>query len=136
MVKPRYRQTLEQLKEAAEGKQIVFFGRGASLEAAAEKLGTPKYICDNNDELWGGRLTKRRIEIVSPLRLYREDPEQTVVLVTAGSSYVCSITRQIQEIGDFPIFYWNVIENEFLRDISTGLFDQYEKLMEAGLSGR
>lgn len=126
MVKPKHRQTLENFIEASRNKEVILFGRGKSVRDIVQKFSKIKYICDNNYELWGMKVLG--VEVCPPLRLYSENPDKVVILVTAGARYVYAVTNQIQQIDQFDIFYSNVIENEFLCEISTGLFDNYSKI--------
>jgi len=127
MLKPRYKQTDEQFQKAREGKTVVFYGRGAAIGEAIHRYDKPEgYIVDENSELWGA--SSFGMEICSPLRLYGETPATAVVLVTAGTRYARAITKHVREIGDFDIFYYPVLANEFLGDISMELFEHYAKI--------
>ncbi|MCC8025344.1 MAG: FkbM family methyltransferase [Clostridium sp.] len=99
---------------------------------ALEELKEVSYICDNDYELWGRETSIPGVEICSPLRLYSENPEDIIILVTAAADYVYEITRQIQEIDDFDIFYYHLLKNEFLQEISQDLFSDYDRIKSAG----
>lgn len=131
MQKPNYKQTLEMFETVSQDREVILFGRSPLAKDAIQKFGRVKYLCDNNYELWGEAVLG--VEICSPLRLYSENPDKVVILVTAGADYVYAITKQIQDMDQFDIFYYNVIENEFLCEISEELFDNYKKIKEVEL---
>lgn len=132
MLKPKFRQTMENFLRISQGRKIIFFGRGALAKDALEELKEVSYICDNDYELWGRETSNPGVEICSPLRLYSENPEDIIILVTAAADYVYEITRQIQEIDDFDIFYYHLLKNEFLQEISQDLFSDYDRIKSAG----
>ncbi len=53
MLKPKFRQTMENFLRISQGRKIIFFGRGALAKDALEELKEVSYICDNDYELWG-----------------------------------------------------------------------------------
>ncbi len=126
MQKPRQRQTMENFKTFLKDRKLILYGRGKDVPELVKKYETA-YIVDRNDELWDTFVEET--EVCPPARLYRERTEDVVILVTA-SRFAFNITRQIQEIDSFDIFYWNVLNNPFLNKISVQLFDHYERIRE------
>lgn len=117
-------QTQENFAEARRDKKIVCWGR--SKRTPEEAFKNAAYIVDSCSELWGTRYLD--LEVYSPMQLYSESPENTVILVTAGPRYATEITNAINAIDDFTIFYSHVLIKEFLNIFSVQLFEHMEKI--------
>lgn len=121
------KQTYDELIKKSAGKQIILWGRCKErVLKALEKFGNVTYIVDTDCEKWGGAY--RGYRVYSTAKLYSENPEDTIILVTAGPKYCYEITNEIKKIDNFPIFYFHVLEEEWFNTISNELFDNLDKI--------
>ena len=80
-------QTNDELMSMSKDKQIVLWGVCKDLVLQAiEKYNNIKYIVDSDCEKWG--TSYDGIKVYSPTKLYEEEPEDIIILVTAGPDYV------------------------------------------------
>lgn len=80
------------LDEIKSGKKYVCFGAGRFFYDFINKycgddlkIVKPAYVCDNNSKLWGK--TVFGVQIVSPEKLLEEEPENIIIVVSAGVPY-------------------------------------------------
>ena len=125
MRKPRFRQSMEVFENMLREKELILY-RKSKETAVVCKTYKVKYIVDQNDELCD--ITVGNVKIYSPDKLYCENPENVIILVCAADRHAYEITNAIYEIEDFTVFYWNVLKNTYLNEISNGLYDNYEKI--------
>lgn len=125
MRKPKFRQSVEVFEKMLQERELIIYGKSKETARVCEKYKV-KYIVDKNDELCD--VTVAGVKIYLPDKLYSENPGEVVILICAADKYSYEITDIIQGIDDFPVFYWNVLNNVFLRDISNGLYDCYEQI--------
>lgn len=128
MRKPKYRQSVEVFEKMLREKELIVYGKSRETAVVCRKYKV-KYIVDKNDELCDIRVGN--VRIYSPDKLYSESPEHVVILVCASDRYAYEITDAIYEIEDFAVFYWNVLKNTYLNEISNGLYDNYEQIHNA-----
>lgn len=127
MRKPKFKQSVEVFEKMLRKRELIIYGKSKETAAVCEKYEV-KYIVDRNDELRDITVGNRKI--YSPDKLYSENPEEVIVLICAADKYACEITDTIHGIDDFIIFYWNVLNDRFKRDISCSLYDQYDRIQD------
>lgn len=121
------KQTYEELEKKSSGKQIVLWGRNRERALKAmDKFDNIKYIVDTDCEKWGGAY--RGYKVYSADKLYGENPDDIIILVTAGPDYAYEITNQIKMIDNFSVFYLHVLEEEWFNSISNELYDNLDKI--------
>lgn len=120
-------QTNDELMSMSKDKQIVLWGVCKDLVLQAiEKYNNIKYIVDSDCEKWG--TSYDGIKVYSPTKLYEEEPEDIIILVTAGPDYVYEITEQIKKIDNFKIFYFHVLINPWFNTFSVDLYNNLNKV--------
>lgn len=124
---PQYRQTIEEFERQIEKKDLIIWGKNKSCSELCDKYPV-KYILDRNDELCDTNV--RGIPIFLPDKLYALEPSRTVVLLCMAESSYREVMRVLDEVGNFAVFFWNVLRDEFLGAISTALYDNMEKIKE------
>ena len=125
MIKPIMKQTQENFEECLKGRELILYGK-SKVVCDLVKQYNVKYIVDQNDELWDTNV--QGVDVCSPNRLYQENIESVIILVCVDGCHVYDITKTIQAIDHFIIFYWDVLQSPFLREISSNLFDYYERI--------
>ncbi len=122
---PKKKQTIAEFEESIQVKELIVWGRSKACVEVCNRYDVT-YIIDRNDELCDQ--TVGRVKIYQPARLYAEDPAKIVILICTAEKYVREIVSALLEIGDFTIFFWNVLTNEFLNRISGELYDNRERI--------
>lgn len=125
MRKAKCKQSMEVFAQLLQERELILYGRSREAVKLCEKYKV-KYVVDKDDELCDVMIGN--VKIYSPDKLYAENSENVIILVCASEKYSYEITEEIQKIDDFVIFYWNVLNNMFLNDISCELYDSYEKI--------
>lgn len=121
------RQTYDELIRQSAGKKIVLWGRSKGrVLKALDKFDNIKYIVDADCEKWGGAYEGYRV--YSPSKLYGENADDIIVLVTAGPKQCYQITNEIKKIDRFSVFYFHVLEDEWFNTISNELYDNLDKI--------
>lgn len=122
-------QTNDELIKAAGGKKIVLWGRCEEfVSQVVEKYNNVSYIVDSDCEKWGNEY--KGFMIYSPMKLYSEEPKDTIILVTAGPNYAYEVTEQIRRIDNFKIFYSHVIMNPWFNAFSVSLYNNLSRVKE------
>lgn len=123
------RQTVENFKKISNGKKIVLWGAvNESVQQAISQYTNIDCIIDSDSERWGMKFES--LTIYPPEHLYALSSQKYIVLITAGTRSVYSITRTIKAVDDFDIFYFNAISDKFLCHFSNRLYDNLEKIRE------
>lgn len=122
---PGVKQTIQEFERQLEGKDLVIWGRNKSCAEICERYPV-KYILDNNDELCD--INVRGIPISLPDKLYALEPSKTVILLCTAEASYREVLRALDEAGDFDVFFWNVLQDEFLGKISEELYDNIERI--------
>ncbi len=125
MKKIKVKQTTKVFEKMLQDKELIIYGNSKQTTAICQKYNV-KYIVDRNDELCDR--TVENVKIYSPDKLYSEDPDKIIILICTAEKYYCEITDIISRIDDFIVFYWNVLNNEFLNNISNELYDSYDRI--------
>ena len=125
MKKPQCRQSMEDFAALLSERELILYGCSKEAKALCRKYPV-KCMIDRNDELCD--VTVEGVRIYTPDRLYLEEPDRVIILVCAAERYLYEITQTIQNIADFMIFYWPVLNSRRLSDISCALYDNYAKI--------
>lgn len=127
MKKTQYRQDKETLDNLLKEKDLIVYGKGQKIEEVyLQYKNKIKYIVDQNDELCD--LFIHNIPIYLPEKLYCENPTKVIILICTDMKYHYDITRQLLDIHDFSIFYWEVLTNHLIQEKSCVLYDNYEHI--------
>jgi len=122
---PRYKQTLRELERQIAEKDLVVWGRNKACQEICARYPV-KYILDTNDELCD--LEVRGIKIFLPDKLYALEPSKTVILLCMSETSYREALRILDEVGEFAIFFWNVLRDEFLGKFSAELYHNLERI--------
>lgn len=122
---PKNKQTISEFEEAIKSKELIVWGKSKACTDICNKYHV-KYIVDSNDELCD--LTVGHAKVYLPYKLYSEEPEKIVVLICTAEKYYKEIIAELSEIGEFTIFFWNVLTNDFLNSISNELYDNIDRM--------
>lgn len=125
MRKPKFKQNMENFGELLCGRELIVYGKGKDVKKVCTKYKV-KYIVDKNDELRD--VLVGDVKIYTPDKLYSENPDKVVILVCASGKYVGEITDTIEKIDDFSIFYWEVLTDKFMNEVSCELYGAYERI--------
>lgn len=125
MKRPKFKQTVEMFEKTLQDRELILYGKGKDAAAICKNYNV-KYIVDRNDELCD--VTVENIKIYSPDKLYSEDPDKVTILICTAEKYYYEVTDMLQRIDDYIIFYWNVLNNDFLNDISKDLYNSYDQI--------
>lgn len=126
MRKLKYKQSKEVLENMLLEKELIVYGKTKLTNEICKKYPV-EYIIDKNDELCD--MTVEGKKIYTPEKLYDEDPRNVLILITTPEKYVIEVVDTILQIDEFPIFIWNVLENEFLNYFSCHLYDNYDRII-------
>lgn len=122
-----HKQTVENFIELSANKKIVLWGFVEdTIQKAFAQFSNLDCIIDTDSERWG--LKYRSLVIYPPEHLYALSPETHIVLVTSKSGIAYSVTKAIEAIDDFDIFYFNVISDKFFCHFSNQLYNNLEKI--------
>lgn len=122
---PEYRQTIQEFERQIAGKDLVIWGKNKSCSELCARYRV-KYIIDRNDELCDTNV--RGIPISLPEKLYALEPSKTVVLLCMAESSYREALRVLDEVGIFAVFFWNVLQEAFLGEVSAALYDHMEQI--------
>lgn len=125
MRKPKFKQNIEVFEKMLQDRELIIYGKGKEAATICKKYKV-KYIVDKNDEFCD--ITVGNVRVYSPDKLYSENPDNVIILVCAANKNAHEITDTLCGIDDFTIFYWNVLNNEFLNEISNELYDCDEQI--------
>lgn len=125
MVKPKFKQSIEIFEKMLQDRELIIYGKSKESTIICDKYRV-KYIVDRDDELCDA--TVGNVKIYSPDKLYSEEPDKVIVLICTADKYIREVTNTILGIDNFIIFYWNVLNNEFLNEISNELYDGYARI--------
>lgn len=127
MRKLLHKQDFTVLEKVMEDKKLIIWGYrknypfldGVSID----------YVVDRNDELCD-RKGINGVTIYLPEILYSENVDEVVILIATPEKYYSEITKFLDNLSINNVFYMNVIENEFLKAISSELYDSMGKITE------
>ena len=121
------KQTLQNFYEKSKNKKVVLWGLVEENIKKAKELSTQiECIIDSDPEHSGLRFDK--IKIYMQEHLYALSPDTHVVLVTSRTANAYSVNKAIKEIGDYDIFFINVIEDRFFEYFSNRLYDNLYRI--------
>ena len=127
MFKNICKQTTENFCELAQNKKIVLWGAvGKNIKKALSQFDNVDCIIDSDSERWGTKC--EMVYVYPPEHLYALSPDTHIVLITAGTACVYSITKTIESVEDFDIFYLDVITDKFFCYFSNQLYDNLSKI--------
>lgn len=127
MLKSVCKQTAEKLSEMSQNKMIVLWGAVTkSVKEVVEQYDNLDCIIDSDSEKWNTKCES--LNIYPPEHLYALSPATHIILVTARTSNVYSITKIIKSVDNFDVFYINVISNNFFCHFSNQLYDNLSKI--------
>lgn len=124
---PSYKQNIGEFENCIKEKDLIIWGCSKAAKEVCCQYKV-KYIVDSNDELCDKIV--ENVKTYQPYKLYAENVENIVILICAAEKYHKEIISEILEIGNFTVFFWNVLSNQFLNKISNELYDNLNKLEE------
>ncbi len=122
---PKNKQTIEEFEKSIQTKQLIIWGRSKSAYEVCKRYDV-KYIIDKNDELCD--VVIGDVKVYLPCKLYSETSDKVVILICTSGKYSKEIFAEISEIGDFTVFFWNVLSNDFLNNISNELYNNLSEI--------
>lgn len=127
MFKNVYKQTTENFHKLAQNKKVVLWGAvKKNVKKAVSEIKNLYCVIDSNSEFWGTKCES--LNVYPPEHLYSLNPETHIVLVTAGTGSVFTITKEIKLVDDFEVFYFNVLSDKFFGYFSNQLYDNLLKI--------
>lgn len=127
MFKNICKQTTDNFCELAQNKKIVLWGAvDKNIKKAVFQFDNVECIIDSDSERWGTKCES--LSVYPPEHLYAISPDTHIILVTAGTGSVYSITKTIKCVEDFDIFYLDVITDKFFCYFSNQLYDNLSKI--------
>ena len=134
MIEGISKQTIENFNRMSENRKIVLVGLvNENVKKAMSLFDNIECIIDGDTERCG--LRYEGLPIYSYEHLYALSPDTHIILVTARTGGVYSVTNAVKEVDTFNIFYLNVIADKFFGFFSNELYNNYDKIrkMEAAL---
>lgn len=122
---PEYRQTMGEFERQIGEKDLVIWGKNKACPELCTRYGA-RYILDSNDELCDTKIGG--IPVSLPEKIYGLEPSKTVVLLCMAESSYREALRVLDEAGHFTVFFWNVLQDAFLGEFSTALYDHMERI--------
>lgn len=122
---PEYRQTMGEFERQIGEKDLVIWGKNKACPELCARYGA-RYILDSNDELCDTKIGG--IPVSLPEKIYGLEPSRTVVLLCMAESSYREALRVLDEAGHFTVFFWNVLQDAFLGEFSTALYDHMERI--------
>lgn len=119
------KQTMENLELMLEKRELILYGRSKYTKEICSRYKV-KYIVEKNDELWDKKVNG--ISIYPVEQLYNEEAEKVMIVICEDEKKFLEITEELLSIDSFDVFYWHTIKNDFLREFSNKLFDNYERI--------
>lgn len=127
MFKDICKQTTENFLRLAQNKKIVLWGAvSKNVKNVVSEFENLYCVIDSDSERWGTKC--ETLNVYPPEHLYALSPETHIILITAGTGSVFSITKEIKSVDNFDIFYFNVISDKFLCHFSNQLYDNLSKI--------
>ena len=127
MIEGISKQTIENFNRMSENRKIVLVGLvNENVKKAMSLFDNIECIIDGDTERCG--LRQEGLPIYSYEHLYALSPDTHIILVTARTGGVYSVTNAVKEIDTFNIFYLNVIADKFFGFFSNELYDNYDKI--------
>lgn len=113
MIEGISKQTIENFNRMSENRKIVLVGLvNENVKKAMSLFDNIECIIDGDTERCG--LRYEGLPIYSYEHLYALSPDTHIILVTARTGGVYSVTNAVKEVDTFNIFYLNVIADKFL----------------------
>lgn len=122
---PKYKQTIQEFERQITKKDLVIWGRSKFCPEICARYSV-KYILDRNDELCD--INVKGVKIFLPDKLYALEPSKTVILLCMAETSYREALQNLSEIGDFDVFFWNVLQDEFLGKFSAELYDNIARI--------
>lgn len=122
---PKNKQTIEELERNIQSKKLIIWGYSKAAQEVCGRYPV-EYIVDRNDELCDAAVGDVRIYL--PCKLYSESPDKTVILICTAEKHYRETLAALLEIGDFTVFFWNVLSNDFLGRVSNELYDSLSEI--------